>query len=367
MWIFLFLLIPLFTAGYLCYKYPKTVTWWEALLVILIPTLVVLGIKYSSQESVGWSREYWTSCATEAQYYEEWNELVAETHYTYDSDGNITGSYVTYHTEWHSPRWEMVGSCGEHIGIPQNTYVMLKNRWANESFIDLRRSYHTKDGDEYVTKWNKQFASIESITTSHLYRNKVKVSNSVFNFKKIDAKTTKVVEYNPINTHKCDFIYGWDNQGDQEYLRKWNAYTGAKKKVALMVMVFKNRPLEDAFIQESYWKGGNKNEFIVCVGVSSNTITWAHIISWTPLTTLKVQVVREIVDMKTLNMFQLLKYLGETINSVPNVVRRDFREFDYLTVPVPWWGYVLALILCIGCSIGMAIFVVENDFTNEGE
>jgi len=32
---------------------------------------------------------------------------------------------------------------------------------------------------------------------------------------------------------------------------------------------------------------------------------------------------------------------------------------------VPWWGYVLALILCIGCSIGMAIFVVENDFINK--
>jgi len=366
MWIFLFLLIPIITAAYLLYKYPKNTTWWEAAVTVIIPMVVVILIKFLSQQSLMYSNEYWNSYATEARYYEDWNEEVIEIHYTYDSDGNISGSYTTTSIDYHPPYWELHGNCGETANIPESTFNNLKTLWNNNAFVELHRGFYDNDGDLYTTKWDNIMLHIETITTMHNYKNKVKSSSSVFGYKKIDKKITPVIEYNKINNYSCDFIYNYKNMGDQDYLRRWNAYLGAKKKVVIMIIPYYKGKLEDAFNQEAYWTGGNKNEFIACIGISSSTINWVHIISWTPLTVLKAQIAREIKEMKTVNMFKIVEYLGNTIDKTPGFVRKDFEEFNYISVPVPLWGYIIAGLLSIIVSFGMAMWVIENEFNTDG-
>lgn len=373
MFVYLALLIPIITVFYLILFQHRHLLWWEIGLTMLIPTLCIFGIKLISQESLMYTPEYWNSYVTRAEYFEEWDEEVSCRHPIYetetytDSKGNthttqvLVGYEHPYDVEYHPEEWYLRGSGGESISCNATMFESLCTKWSNKTFEDLHRDYHSNDGDKYFTVFDSSFSHIEPLASLHKYKNKVKCSDSVFQFKTIDPKKVTVYEYlKPVNW-KCNYIYNWTNQADQELLQRWNSYLGRKKKVTLIVLPYVNKSISEAYDQEAYWKGGNKNEFITCIGISSNTVSWCHVISWTPQTILKTQIEREVVDLKNFNMNNLINYLGTTIDSSEGVIRRDFEEFDYITVPVPLWGIILIYILTILSSVGLAIEVCTND------
>lgn len=231
----------------------------------------------------------------------------------------------------------------------------------NRKFEELNRDYHTNDGDKYVTTWNKKFEDIEPITTIHRYKNKVKHSDSIIPFSRNEQKLP-VLEYMKLDGYFCNFIYGYNDGKAQMLLRQWNAWLGAKKKVVMMIMVFENQPYQIALEQEAYWRGGNKNEFIVCIGTKNGAIEWARVISWTPQTVLKVQLAREIKEMEPFNILRIVNYVGATVEETSGYIRRDMEEYDYLTVPVPTVATVLAFMLSFVLSGSLLVWSVKNEF-----
>jgi len=372
MLITLALLIPILTAIALFIYKREYVTWWEYVIVLVVPFMCVLGIKAVAQASLMYTDEYWTTMGTKAAYYEAWDEEVPCEHPEYetdtDSEGNTTTRFVGYEHAYdvddHPPIWILQDNLGQDFSISKSKFEELCSRWNNKTFKDLNRDYHSIDGDMYFTVWDSTFSSIESISTTRKYKNKIKHSDSLFQFKKVDLKDQLLFKYKkPDNYYKCNFIYGAGTESEQLLLRRWNTVVGSKRKAVLMVIVYYNKPMEVSYNQEAYWKGGNKNEFILCVSVDEKKkIQWTRVLSWTKETTLKAQVEREIQEMETFDLTAVINYLGTTVEGNPRCIRRDFEEFNYISVPVPLWGSIFALLVSLIISFIIADLVAKNEY-----
>jgi uncharacterized integral membrane protein len=130
----------------------------------------------------------------------------------------------------------------------------------------------------------------------------------------------------------------------------------------MLVLVFKDLPVKAALMQEGYWKGGNKNEFILCIGIKDTSITWAKVISWTEIDELKVRVEKEVQGMP-LNMTQIVDYMAGQVKI--KFQRKHFREFSYISVEPTMAAVWVALLITIILTVGLSIFVVKNDFDQD--
>jgi len=140
-----------------------------------------------------------------------------------------------------------------------------------------------------------------------------------------------------------------------------------------MLLVFNDQPLEAGLFQESYWKGGNKNEFTVCVGVKDGIIKWTRIISWTDNEIAKVTTAREIKEMKDFDPVKIVNYMGENVPS--KFIRKEFADFDYIAVEPTQraiiWTYVVTTIstltiflIAIMNSFGFGTFINKHGRRN---
>lgn len=357
------MIIPFATAICLYYWFNHKTVWWE-FLIPLIASICLIGISKKMIE-VGQTRdiEYWGGWVVRAEYYEEWDEEVEYIETQTDSDGNVT--YVTKtEIEYHSPEWLIKDSNGITIWINQPTFENLCEKFGNRRFIDLHRSYYSEDGDLWVTTWKNTDNTLTPVTTSHLYENKVAVSDSVFNFPEVDPKTYNLYDYPRIyDFFKCKSILG---PGDQtlalaeKKLSYWNAKLGAKRQVRIMILIFKNKPIQAGIDQQSYWKGGNKNEFVICVGTdNSNKITWCYPFSWTEEEILKTNVKQCINDMETLNLENIVDTVAPQIDK--HWVRKEFADFDYLTIEPPTWAIFLTFFFTLSVNIGLSCWIIANE------
>jgi len=376
------MLVPTLTAIILAVLFRKKVTWWEYLLMFAVPAMLIGGVKVSVEAAQVRCTEYWGAYLTEANYYEDWNEYIHKIcSESYpcgtDSEGNTTYctrfydcSYVDYHPEY----WEVENSIGESFRVSKNYFEDLCKMWNNRTFVDMARNFHTDDGDAYTTKFDKEPAHLIPTTTEHIYENRVQASHSVFNFrefKKGEASALGLYDHPPVKGFTQNCILGpWASAQDEGKGEKaiafLNAVFGKPSKVRVYLLLWMNKPLSISHEQEAYWKGGNKNEVVVCVGVDpSYTPQWARVFGWTKNETLKIEVRNRIMSQKKLDVVDLahaleLQILGKTI-------RRDFREFSYLTVDPPMkaviWTFVLTFIVC-GL---LGWFVVGNEIDVEKE
>lgn len=291
-------------------------------------------------------------------YYEPWDEYIHKTcsrsHERCSGSGN-NRSCTTYYTYYdcsyvdrHPAKWE-----SDHGSVDESMYLTAVSLWGNKKFIDMNRRYHSYDGDAYTTVMpdsaNQPFSPrVLGFSTQGSYENKVVFSKSVFKFKEVtleDAKAYGLYEWGESP------LMGVSDKYADMILRNTNYLYGASRQMSLRVLVFRNKGIESAFWQESYWNGGNKNEFNVCIGVDAdNNISWVKVISWTTNEVLKLEVRDAILDMKTFQIHTIARYLAKYVP--PRFVRREFKEFDYLPdPPTGVWVYVVAIIIMIGAFI----------------
>jgi hypothetical protein len=347
-------------------KFPKEIKPWESILISLLCVGGIILTSVAIKNASTYTKEYLSTYPVKAEYYEDWNEYIHKVCTSSYRCGKSTCtrvydcSYVAYHSEY----WQLVSKEGNEYHISASEYNSLVTLWNNQSFVDLNRHYHSNDGDKYVSQWDSKFESIRPITFSRQYQNKIKTSPSLLGFKKINPKETQVYDYDEISNHRLDFIYGDGDYQQQERLRQWNAYLGADKKVEIFIVIYKNKPLSSAFDQEAYWVRGNKNEFILCVGINddSKKIEWSKVISWTPNTVLKARVEREINELTNYDLNVIIDYLGDVVSKEDGTIRKDFSEFDYIDPPISFWGGVGIFIISLLIAIGLIYWSINNDF-----
>ena len=365
--IFLALFIPVFTSIILWFWFKHKTVWWEFLIPFIASIITILIFKFTAE----WSRtrdiEYWGGILTKTEYYEDWNEYIHQTcTCCCDKDGNNCMTYDCSYVNYHSPYWEITSSNNEVIRISENQYKELVKKFNNESFIDLHRGYYTNDGDKYVSIWDNDIKTLESVVTVHSYENRVQVSNSVFNYPKVkenDIKQYKLYEYPEIyDYYKQKCILGIKDDTSERKFQILNSRLGLKKQVKVFILIFNDLPIKSAELQESYWKGGNKNEFIICIGIDDKmNVKWCKPFSWSEVAEPKIRTRNFVQKQDKLNLSELSDFLYKELDN--NFIRKKFKEFSYLTVEPTTGQTISAFIITLIINIICSIFVIKNDIT----
>lgn len=365
------LAIPVLTAWVLHQWWPHRTLWWEYVLPLVVCAVLIGSMKACVEHTQVQSTEYWGSVATSAHYYEPWNEYIhktcSRTHCS--GSGNNRRCHTTYYdcsyVRDHSAYWEVRTTLGEVIRVPQAKYDELRMRWGNRQFQDMRRNYHTKDGDMYYTVWPKDSVRLEPVTTTHTYENRVKAADaSIFHFELVSdamADSLGLHDYPGVqHPYTQVALLGARDTAAQRALMHWNAVLGAPKEVKLFVLVFRNKGREYGQLQEWYWKGGNMNEVVVCLGLDdANRVQWCHPMSWGTDHVLQATIRQHVETRDTLDLLGFSRWLGPVVQE--HFVRRDFAEFDYLTVEPPTWAVVTTYVLTLVISVLLGVFAVQNE------
>ena len=374
------ILIPIIAIIFVYVFRRQELIWWEPLVMIGICASLIFISKVFIDISSIRTTEYWGSFVTRINYYEPWNEYIHRTcsqECCCDSKGEncSTEYYDCSYVEYHSEYWEIQDNIGQTISINKSEYNYIKGKFKNEFFTELNRNYYTQDGDEYSCTWNGDSISSIPISTLHHYNNKIKASDySIFNFQKLDTGDIRrytLQDYPNIgfanSMHAVIGDYTPDAQLADLKLQYYNAVVGPTREARIFMIVFKDKPPMSGQYQKAYWVGANMNEFVVAVGLNSKTrqIEWCVPFSWTTNERLKIEVRDYVTNNPNLKLSQIADYLGNSVKS--EFTRRDFKEFDYLTIEPSTGSIVLVMILTLLFTLALVFWMVANDTRSDND
>jgi hypothetical protein len=366
------LIIPIITSIVLLVYFRHKTTLWEFAIPIGVSIVLIVIFKLSVETYLTSDTEYWGGYVTKVRYYEDWNEYIhkicTETYACgTDSKGNTrycTRTYDCSYVDYHPPYWQIIESNGFKLRISKNNYARLKAKFGTpEKFVDLKRNYHTNDGDMYQVAWGGEDTTLESITTMNTYENRVQASQSTFNYYEVDPTKDKLYEYpKPNNNYYMPVILGPGGPTKKEAERKFqllNAKLGRTKQVRVFVLIFVDKPLDVGHDQENYWVGGNKNEFTIAIGVDKDyNVSWCHSFSWTEVELLKVETNQFVQEQETLDLVALADWLYPKIKA--DYIRLPFSRFNYLSVEPPMWAIIVTFIVTLLANVGISLWVILN-------
>ena len=368
--IFVSFLIPFLTAGVLLFFFKKHVTTWEWLALIGSSIVFTILVYFISKSISQQDTEYLGGYVKEIKYYEPWNERVRKSREVpcgTDKDGHT--KYCTEYywvTEYHPEYWVMITTLsGFEQHISEKVFTKFKNRFNSPAvFIDMHRHYHTIDGDAYSYKWSGTKQTLIPVTEEHSYHNPMKNSHSIFRYTDITPDSAKVLglyDYPKFNLYNQSPVIGCKiSQKTRDQLDWVNATYGAKYQFRLYILVYPaDKGLVISEMQKGYWQGGNKNEFVVCLGVNKqNEIEWCNAFSWCDEPWLEVETRSWFSKYTKFNLYDYGVWLEKNVPT--KWKRKEFKDFNYIQSSLPaggkWAVFILTMLFCIG----FGIFVVEN-------
>lgn len=366
----LIFLIPIITVGILVFKFRKETAWWEYVVVLIPSILLFFILKYSFVYISSLDKEYLSDLVNKITYYEDWDETVMTTHTRIVSCGNgktRTETYVVPERRYHPKKYVYETVTGETNEVSENEYKLICHKLNMPPvFKDMHRSYRSKDGDAYVTSWNKTRENSYTVTWTHLYQNKVKASSySIFkysNMSKEEIKNNKLFDYPEIKNNEQNPILGFNAADtDIDAVNYLNGYRGPKNQIHIFILCFDSHSLNVAEMQKAYWQGGNKNEFVVCIGIKNNKVIWCNPFSWSDESLLEVKTRDYFIKNPNINFKDYAEWLDTQIDK--NWKRKKFSDFNYLSIELNTEWYIIILIIMLCYNIGISYWVITNDFT----
>lgn len=383
------LLIPIFFSIIAFIIWHKKLTWWEVILPTLIGLFFIFGTKSCMESSNLADTEYLSTYAIQTVYEEPWNEYIHKTctreyacgtETTTDSKGNThsttkycTETYDCSYVDYHPAQYYIICQNKESYSISKEKYDELVKKWGNNKFVEMNRNYYTQDGDEYVSDWKGDIKTVETADWTQSYENKIQSSHSIYNYEDIsdlDKKEYKLYEYPNSNSYKINSILSSKSyifQYEQDQINAINGLLGAAKKIHIWVLIFEESNKYAAELQQSYWKGGNKNELVICIGVDKKRhIKWNHVFTWSDKQIVKIKIRNYLNKLKgqRLEFINMQPFLYQEINK--DWVKKNWHDFDFLQPELTdsqlHWLYVIVIIM----SLGSITFGVLNEFENDG-
>lgn len=371
---FLALFIPVFAAGILLFIFKHKTTWWEVLLPLIAGIIIIFSMRACDKAVLVEDNEYLSYYGMSVHYEEPWNEYIHKTCYYTTCTGSgksrvcTTHSYDCSYVKYHDAEYYIKDNGNNIHYITEKEYKKYRNLWGNNNFVEMNRNYHTIDGNMYVSVWNKDTKTMITTQKNHSYTNKVQASHSIYNFKEIDEEEKikyKLFDYPEITSYNINPILtnGYTVQDyEQRSFNVINGLLGSKKHVQVLLLIWKNKPLEVSEMQKAYWKGGNQNELIICIGLdNNNNIKWNNIFTWSEKDIVKIKIRDYLYNLKGKKL-----YIGPLKNYVMPVidkhwVRKDFKEFDYLEVELTYGQIIWIFIVVLIVTVGLSIFVIMNE------
>ena len=381
-WLFIF--VPVIVSVIILLFWMKKVVWWEVLLLIVPSALIILlmntiMVSYNTSDT-----EYLGSYIKKVNYYEPWDERVPCRHPIYctrtypcgsaKSPRTCTSTYVcghvhAYDVDYHPEYWTKEDNYKKEYDVSYSEFKYLRKLFAtNQYFVELNRDFHSIDGDAYSTNWAGEPERSSVITKEGSYTNKIRASHSVFKFENITEKEVakwSLYEYPAVTDYKQKVVLGKKVDGRTERkLQYINGYYGPKKQFKLFVLFFKNQSMDVVNKQRSYWEGGNKNEFVVCIGVdNSGRFEWVDAFSWMSKPALEVEVEEFISRTEDVKLKKFADWLPNQVAA--HWKRRDFNDFEYLQMELTetqlWWIMIILMIY----NVAMSVWVINNESENK--
>lgn len=362
--------------------YNRHFLWWEyfiGILISIIVTGIFLLILVSNLED---DTEYHGSVVLSAQYTEYYETYVNDTcsrqvacgeDYSTDSKGVRTCT-TRYCTEYYDcsycddypAHWDVYDNLGQSYSISESKYNYLKKIWENESFIKMNRDINYQhgcgeDGNVYNTVWNRDIYTSENITNIKTYTNPTINSNSTFKYRdwtKQEVSDRKLYDYPKKVYLDQNNILGYSISDSTKKLFSYlNGYFGSIYHGRYYLLFFENKSQDIALSQESYWKNGNQNEIVICIGHNKQKLTWVKVFGWNNQL-LKIKLREDIMSINEINM---LKIYNICLLNIKHYKCNDLqKEFNFLKPELPTWSYTFIYILNILITIGALIFGIKN-------
>lgn len=390
------LIIPLIfaTVLYGVKKFRNKIVWWEVPVLFLVSAIMIFGAKLLTETFQISDTERIVDYVKYVEHHEYWNEWVEEECEDCDSDGNCT-TYDCSSRERHKPYTVIVTALGEEYefeegystsGIltaepggeaPKIYKSLIQQFGVNPKIIHSYASRLDKDygpgyrGHVYRAYWNGSPETAEPVEWVQTYENRTQASTSEFRFDPVDpADFTKnaLFEYPKIESEYVGkSILGYDNSELDKYARQRNAVIATKKELKVYFLVYRNKPEEAFLMQERLWGGGNKNEAVICIGISEeNDIQWSGVFSWSKEESFKKEIQGYIENYDRLDQKSFRSIIDYSYDNLEaNFIRREFEEFSYITVEPPTWAIILTFLVILGAGFGMMVWVVKNKYDRD--
>lgn len=320
-----------------------------AVLVFILPTFVTLLLifvmsscmKYLGNEDV----EYLSYYYVKLRHTGKWDEYIHRTctrrvKVGTDSNGNDEYEEEEYdcsYIEDHPERWIAYDNDSNEVYLNKDEWNKIKNKWKVPSiFVDMYRDYYSIDGDAQDYIWNGSKSTIETYTEEHLYQNYVKKSQSQFRLRDMtdeEAKTLGLYQYPQIDNNEQSPIVGYKQfikNSDVKELQWFNSIYGKEKQIRTFVLIYPNSSPSVVEDQRCYWQGGNKNEFVCCVGVDKNTnkLQWVKCFSWLDDATMELKCE---TDLMKDSVFSIQEYSQWLQKNIKLWKRKQFSDFEYIS------------------------------------
>lgn len=357
--------------------------WWEIILGIAASTAISLLTAVIIKAVALDDTQYKVQAVTEARYYEYWETWVNKTCTRTVSNGKTTTtvSYDCSYCDRNQPTWYIVTEDSTEHLVYEDTYSRLKEQWkAVPRFVDQNRKIKTrrncgKDGDMYSIEWDKRLMTTETYTSTSSYKNPLLQNKSAFNYEYIgnkEAEQSGLYRYPKLRCERRwqdqDHLLGKELVTQPDTIIKLatalnsKLFTTYNSKVFILLFP-EEMHIEKAKEQEVYWKGGNENEIVICIGVTQRLeVKWVHTFSWSKNQTLDEQINSIILGSHNLNDIEgLYDQIADAIEQ--NWEKPIFKEdFDYIKFEFKWWQKLIVYILSIAVCVGVSVWNVTNEY-----
>ena len=372
--------LPFIISVFLLVFFKKYIVWWEYICLVGVSILFTFLLKSAFIASLEYDTEYLGGYITKITHYDEWDEWIHKTCTRRvpcgrDSKGNTiyrTETYDCSYREYHPECWKYTDNYNREEYFYNKSYfdaAMKELGYPKMVFRDMHRHYYRIDGDAQDYYYDDTPQHLRALVWENSYQNKILASHSIFKFEDIDdddADSLGLFRYPDVNDNDQDVILGFRAGKEVHKQFKYiNSIYGARKQFRIYVLVFRDKPLEISEKQKSYWQGGNKNEFVLCLGYNTKkgTIDWCNPFSWCDKPELEVATKRYFREHSRMDLSKYPEWLQKNINLWQ---RKQFSDFDYIKNEMTKGQSIALLIIILILDIFASIFLIGNEVTNEG-
>ena len=362
--LYLIALIPV-AIGAALFLFTHKVAWVEwvggSLLAFLVAVMCHGITVYTMTADV----ETWSGELNRTIHYPEWVEQYHVIHHTYNSKGQITGTYTTTHYRTHPEYWW----CGSNIDTgydierPFYDKVMTAFGGQIETSVPYKSGFYSGDRNIYTT-FNRT-GYVFPVTKQVSFENRIKACPSLFSFAKVPAAVDKRLFGYPVNgdPFRSDRLLGCAaNVIDPEKFDIMNAKLGPSKLVNVIMVGFSGEEPDIAEWQRAKWVGGKKNDLVICYGADKvpGKAKWCRVFGWTESETVKRKLETLVVNSCVGN--GMLEPVSSEIRE--HYKLKDWSKFDYITIEPNTAVIVWMLVAMVLTQAGFYIFALVNDINN---